>query len=38
MIDFSPGDWFFIGLILLVIHGIMGILSWVRRRKASLKS
>ena len=38
MIDFSSGDWLFIGLILLVIHGIMGFLSCLRRRKAPLKS
>ncbi|GEM_PF-5151009 len=38
MLDFSPGDWFFIGLILLVIHGIMFVLACVRRRKSSGKS
>lgn len=38
MSDFSSGDWLFVGFILLVIHGIMGLLSWVRRRKSPLKS
>ena len=33
MWEFSAGDWLFIGLILLLIHGIMLILSRMRGRK-----
>lgn len=35
MWEFSAGDWLFIGLILLLIHGIMLVLSRMRRRKES---
>lgn len=34
MASFSAGDIFFIAIILCVIHGIMTILGYVRRRKA----
>jgi hypothetical protein len=33
MTDFSAGDVFFIILILGVIHGIMLLIGWLRRRK-----
>lgn len=34
MSDLSIGDLFFIGFILCVIHGIMGVVGCLRRRKA----
>jgi hypothetical protein len=38
MTDFSLADWCFIALILLVIHGVMLLLTLMRRRKASPRS
>jgi len=38
MAEFSPGDWFFVVFILLVIHGVMQLISMARRRKSSANS